>query len=222
MDYEILRPPEQLCGIFWRCLSTVLPLKHWVRSDLLFRSASLLHCGQEQDRSLQRFYQHQELWYFSRSLLQDISGKVNISPQFANLKENGVLVPISGVLLWAIPNYMISNEMGVAIFRGNHGYKLCGLTDPEGIVIRLLMYLVSFILIYTFLALLPDIKLPITYVGRHTMGIYFFHYPIMIIMNGLYLLQIPEMNNVWVLLGVSLVFVLVLGICRWIFFIQVC
>lgn len=126
-------------------------------------------------------------------------------------KGKWVLVPISGVLLWAIPNYMISNEMGVAIFRGNHGYKLCGLTDPEGIVIRLLMYLVSFILIYTFLALLPDIKLPITYVGRHTMGIYFFHYPIMIIMNGLYLLLIPEMNNVWVLLGVSLVFVLVLG-----------
>ena len=126
-------------------------------------------------------------------------------------KGKWVLVPISGVLLWAIPNYMISNEMGVAIFRGNHGYKLCGLTDPEGIVIRLLMYLVSFILIYTFLALLPDIKLPLTYVGRHTMGIYFFHYPIMIIMNGLYLLQIPEMNNVWVLLGVSLVFVLVLG-----------
>ena len=120
-------------------------------------------------------------------------------------------MPISGVLLWAIPNYMISNEMGVAIFRGNHGYKLCGLTDPEGIVLRLLMHLVSFILIYTFLALLPDIKLPLTYVGRHTMGIYFFHYPIMIIMNGLYLLQIPEMNNVWVLLGVSLVFVLVLG-----------
>ena len=126
-------------------------------------------------------------------------------------KGKWVLVPISGVLLWAIPNYMISNEMGVAIFRGNHGYKLCGLTDPEGIVLRLLMYLVSFILIYTFLALLPDIKLPLTYVGRHTMGIYFFHYPIMIIMNGLYLLQIPEMNNVWVLLGVSLVFVLVLG-----------
>lgn len=126
-------------------------------------------------------------------------------------KGKWVLVPISGVLLWAIPNYMISNEMGVAIFRGNHGYKLCGLTDPEGIILRLLMYLVSFILIYTFLALLPDIKLPLTYVGRHTMGIYFFHYPIMIIMNGLYLLQIPEMNNVWVLLGVSLVFVLVLG-----------
>ena len=106
---------------------------------------------------------------------------------------------------------MITNEMGIAIFRANHGYKLCGLTDPEGIILRLLMYLVSFILIYTLLALLPDIKLPLTYVGRHTMGIYFFHYPIMIIMNGLYILRIPEMNNVWVLLGVSLAFVLVLG-----------
>lgn len=126
-------------------------------------------------------------------------------------KGKWVLVPISAVLLWAIPNYMITNEMGIAIFRANHGYKLCGLTDPEGIILRLLMYLVSFILIYTLLALLPDIKLPLTYVGRHTMGIYFFHYPIMIIMNGLYILRIPEMNNVWVLLGVSLVFVLVLG-----------
>ena len=57
----------------------------------------------------------------------------------------------------------------------------------------------------------PDMKLPITFVGRNTMGIYFFHYPIMIIMNGLYILMLPALNNIWVLLGVSLVFVLVLG-----------
>lgn len=126
-------------------------------------------------------------------------------------KGKWVLIPISGVLLWGIPNYMITNNMAVSIFRGNHSYKICGLTDPEGMVIRLLMYLVSFIIIYTLLALLPDIKLPTTYIGRHTMGIYFFHYPIMIVMNGLYLLLIPEMNSVWVLLGVSFVFVLILG-----------
>ena len=126
-------------------------------------------------------------------------------------KGKWVLVPISAVLLWAIPNYMITNGMGIAIFRANHRYQLCGLTDQEGIVIRLLMYLVSFIVIYTFLALMPDIKLPLTYIGRHTMGIYLFHYPIMIIMNGLYLLRLPQLTNVWALLGVSLVFILVLG-----------
>ena len=126
-------------------------------------------------------------------------------------KGKWILVAISGVLLWAIPNYMIPNEMGIAIFRGNHGYQLCGLTDPQGVILRLLMYLVSFVVVYTMLALVPDINLPLTSVGRHTMGIYFFHYPIMIIMNGLYILMLPAMNNVWVLLGVSLVFVLVLG-----------
>ena len=89
VDYEILRPTGTVMWYILALFIYRLTIEALVRSDLLFRSASLLHCGQEQDRSLQRFYQHQELWYFSRSLLQDISGKVNISPQFANLKENG-------------------------------------------------------------------------------------------------------------------------------------
>ena len=126
-------------------------------------------------------------------------------------KGKWVLVPISAVLLWAIPNYMITNGMGIAIFRANHRYQLCGLTDQEGIVIRLLMYLVSFVLVLTLLALIPDVKLPVTFVGRNTMGIYFFHYPIMIVLNGLLLLSIPQMLNVWVLFGVSWVLVLILG-----------
>lgn len=126
-------------------------------------------------------------------------------------KGKWVLIPISAALLFAVPHYMISNGMPVDIFRGNHSYILCGLTDEVGIILRLLMYLVSFILILTFLALLPDRKLPWTFIGRNTMGIYFFHYPIMIVMSGLLILKIPQLGNVWALLGVSLVFVLVLG-----------
>ena len=122
-----------------------------------------------------------------------------------------VLGPISAVLLWAIPNYMISNEMSVAIFRGNHSYKLCGLEDPEGIVIRLLMYLVSFTIIFALLALMPDRRHPFIFLGRNTMGIYFFHYPILILMNGLLILKIPQLMNVWALFGISVLFVLVLG-----------
>lgn len=126
-------------------------------------------------------------------------------------KGKWVLIPISGALLFAVPHYMITNGMPVDIFRGNHSYVLCGLTNELGMILRLLMYLVSFILILTFLALLPDRKLPWTYIGRNTMGIYFFHYPIMIVMSGLLILKIPQLVNVWALLGVSLVFVLVLG-----------
>ena len=120
-------------------------------------------------------------------------------------------MPISGLLLYAIPNFMIANQIPIDIFRGNHTYQLSGMDDITGMLIRLLMYLVSFVLVLTFLALMPDVKLPITFVGRNTMGIYFFHYPIMIVMNGLFLLSIPQMLNVWVLFGVSWIFVLLLG-----------
>ena len=126
-------------------------------------------------------------------------------------KGKWVLIPISGLLLYAIPNFMIANKTPIDIFRGNHTYQLSGMDDITGMLIRLLMYLVSFVLVLTFLALMPDVKLPITFIGRNTMGIYFFHYPIMIVLNGLLLLSIPQMLNVWVLFGVSWIFVLILG-----------
>ena len=121
------------------------------------------------------------------------------------------VLPLAGFVLYGVPNYMISNSIPVDIFRGNHTYMLSGLVDEVGMVIRLLMYLVSFLMILTFFALLPDRKLPFTFIGRNTMGIYFFHYPIMIIIDGLLLLKIPELLNVWALLGISLLFVLILG-----------
>ncbi len=122
-----------------------------------------------------------------------------------------VLLPLSGLLLFGISHYMISNGIAVDIFRGNHTYQLCGLTTETGIVIRLLMYLVSFTLIFTFFAILPDKKLPWTFIGRNTMGIYFFHYPIMIVLDGLMILKLPQFMNVWGLLALSLAFVLILG-----------
>ena len=123
-------------------------------------------------------------------------------------KGKWILLLVSALLLYAVPNFMIANEIPVDIFRGNHTYQLSGMDDITGMLIRLLMYLVSFVLVLTFLALIPDVKLPVTFVGRNTMGIYFFHYPIMIVMNGLLLLNIPQLLNVWALLGVSLIFVL--------------
>ena len=126
-------------------------------------------------------------------------------------KGKWILILVSALLLYAVPNFMIANEIPVDIFRGNHTYQLSGMDDITGMLIRLLMYLVSFVMVLTFLALIPDVKLPVTFIGRNTMGIYFFHYPIMIVLNGLLLLSIPQMLNVWVLFGVSWVLVLILG-----------
>ena len=100
-------------------------------------------------------------------------------------KGKWILLLVSALLLYAVPNFMIANEIPVDIFRGNHTYQLSGMDDITGMLIRLLMYLVSFVLVLTFLALIPDVKLPVTFFGRNTMGIYFFYYPIMIVLNGL-------------------------------------
>lgn len=211
VDYEILRPTG---SVMWYILAlfiyrlTIEALGK-IRFIVLLSILFALWAGTRPEFTT--FLSSSRIVVFFPFFVAGYLWKSEYITAIRKFKGKWILVAISGVLLWAIPNYMIPNEMGIAIFRGNHGYQLCGLTDPQGVILRLLMYLVSFVVVYTMLALVPDIKLPLTYVGRHTMGIYFFHYPIMIIMNGLYILMLPAMNNVWVLLGVSLVFVLVLG-----------
>lgn len=211
VDYEILRPTG---SVMWYILAlfiyrlTIEALGK-IRFIVLLSILFALWAGTRPEFTT--FLSSSRIVVFFPFFVAGYLWKSEYITAIRKFKGKWILVAISGVLLWAIPNYMIPNEMGIAIFRGNHGYQICGLTDPQGVILRLLMYLVSFVVVYTMLALVPDIKLPLTYVGRHTMGIYFFHYPIMIIMNGLYILMLPAMNNVWVLLGVSLVFVLVLG-----------
>lgn len=211
VDYEILRPTG---SVMWYILAlfiyrlTIEALGK-IRFIVLLSILFALWAGTRPEFTT--FLSSSRIVVFFPFFVAGYLWKSEYITAIRKFKGKWILVAISGVLLWAIPNYMIPNEMGIAIFRGNHGYQLCGLTDPQGVILRLLMYLVSFVVVYTMLALVPDIKLPLTYVGRHTMGIYFFHYPILIIMNGLYLLMIPQMNNVWALLGVSFLFLLVLG-----------
>ncbi len=123
-----------------------------------------------------------------------------------------IVIPLFAIiLLFVATNYMIGNNIPVAIFRGNHSYLGSGMDNIEGMVVRGMMYLISFTVIFAMLVFMPDKRHPFIFLGRNTMGIYFFHYPIMIVMNGLLILKIPQLLNVWALLGVSLIFVLVLG-----------
>ena len=123
-----------------------------------------------------------------------------------------IVIPLFAfILLFVATNYMIGNNIPIALFRGNHSYLGSGMDDVEGMVVRGMMYLISFIIIFALLVLMPDKRHHFIFLGRNTMGIYFFHYPIMIVMNGLLILKLPQLLNVWSLLGVSLIFVLVLG-----------
>ncbi len=126
-------------------------------------------------------------------------------------KGKWILIPVTGVLLYSVPNYMLKHNLPVDLFRQNHSYQMSGVTMWEGISLRILMYVVSFIVIFLLFAILPDRKHFLTFLGRNTMPIYFFHYPILIVANGLLLTQISYVDTIWGNLAVSAVLVLVLG-----------
>ena len=122
-----------------------------------------------------------------------------------------VIALICLILLFVATNYMIGNNIPVDLFRGNHSYLASGMDDMQGMVVRGMMYLISFTVIFALLVLMPDKKHPFIFLGRNTMGIYFFHYPVLIALNSLKILKIPVMLNIWTLAGVSLGLLLILG-----------
>ena len=114
-------------------------------------------------------------------------------------------------LLCSLWLYMSNNDLPVDLFRENHSYQISGVTNLEGIVLRSIMYIVSYTLIITFFALFPEGKLFPGLLGKNTMSIFIFHYPILMVLNWLDLLKLPIMLNWWAPLVLSLVFILVLG-----------
>ena len=131
-----------------------------------------MHCGQEQDRNLRLIFQAPGLLYFS-VFVAGYLWKSDYTDVVRKFKGKWILLLVSALLLYAVPNFMIANEIPVDIFRGNHTYQLSGMDDITGMLIRLLMYLVSFVLVLTFLALIPDVKLPVTLLEEIPWGFIF-------------------------------------------------
>ena len=122
-----------------------------------------------------------------------------------------ILLVLSIGMLVVIPVYMINQKIPVDLLRENHTYLMSGVSVQTGLILRMLMYLTSFTVIITLFALLPDRKLITTFIGRNTMSVYFLHYPLLIVFNGLRLLRIPQIMNLPGCLLLSLVLVLLLG-----------
>lgn len=61
------------------------------------------------------------------------------------------------------------------IFYGRYSYIDMGLGNLEGIFIRMVCYVISFLLVYLFMLVLPTEKKSYSYLGERTMAIYIFH-----------------------------------------------
>ena len=61
------------------------------------------------------------------------------------------------------------------IFYGRYSYADMDMSSVEGVLVRIGCYLISFLLIYLFMLVLPTEKKSYSYLGERTMAIYIFH-----------------------------------------------
>ena len=211
MDYELLRPSGTVMWYVLALFAYRLTIEAFGKIRFIVPVSIIFALWAGTRMEFSTFLSASRIVVFFPFFVAGYLWKSEYTKVIRKFKGKIVLALISVILLFIVTNYMIGNSIPVDLFRGNHSYLASGMENTEGMVVRGLMYLVSFTIIFALLALMPDRRHPFIFLGRNTMGIYFFHYPILILMNGLLILKIPQLMNVWALFGISVLFVLVLG-----------
>ncbi len=79
------------------------------------------------------------------------------------------------IVLGAVLACLCAYTSTIQIFHGRYSYDSMDLTPLEGILTRIICYLLSFGFLFFFMALLPEQRKPYSYIGQRTMPIYIFH-----------------------------------------------
>ena len=211
MDYELLRPSGTVMWYVLALFAYRLTIEAFGKIRFIVPLSIIFALWAGTRMEFSTFLSASRIVVFFPFFVAGYLWKSEYTKVIRKFKGKIVVALFVIILLFVATNYMIGNNIPVDLFRGNHSYLASGMDNVEGMVVRGMMYLISFTVIFALLVLMPDKRHPFIFLGRNTMGIYFFHYPIMILMNGLMILNIPQLMNVWALFGVSLLFVLILG-----------
>lgn len=155
MDYELLRPSGT---VMWYVLALFVyrltieafgKIRFIVPVSIIFA----LWAGTRMEFST--FLSTSRIVVFFPFFVAGYLWKSEYTKVIRKFKGKIVLALISVILLFIVTNYMIGNSIPVDLFRGNHSYLASGMENTEGMVVRGLMYLVSFTIIFALLALMP-------------------------------------------------------------------
>ena len=211
MDYELLRPSGTVMWYVLALFAYRLTIEAFGKIRFIVPLSIIFALWAGTRMEFSTFLSASRIVVFFPFFVAGYLWKSEYTKVIRKFKGKIVVALFVIILLFVATNYMIGNNIPVDLFRGNHSYLASGMDNVQGMVVRGMMYLISFTVIFALLVLMPDKRHPFIFLGRNTMGIYFFHYPIMILMNGLMILNIPQLLNVWALFGVSVLFVLILG-----------
>lgn len=211
MDFELLRPSGTVMWYVLALFAYRLTIEAFGKIRFIVPLSMIFALWAGTRMEFSTFLSTSRIVVFFPFFVAGYLWKNEYTKAIRKFKGKIVLALFAIILLFVATNYMIGNDIPVDLFRGNHSYLASGMGNVEGMVVRGLMYLISFTIIFALLSLMPDRRHPFAFIGRNTMGIYFFHYPLLILMNGLQILKMPQLLNGWALAGVSLLFVLILG-----------
>ena len=78
---------------------------------------------------------------------------------------------INAALVWVA----LKSEFSVKIFYGRYDYEYLDLTDFEGVLLRIICYLISVLMIGVVMVMIPGSQNKYSILGQKTMSIYLFH-----------------------------------------------
>lgn len=91
--------------------------------------------------------------------------------RFGREQAFGMFLILNLALAWVA----LKSDLSVKIFYGRYDYEYLDLTNPQGIALRMVCYLVSLLMIYIVAILIPGAKNEFSGLGQKTMSVYLFH-----------------------------------------------
>ena len=80
-----------------------------------------------------------------------------------------------GLIILFLTFLGLKGSVPMQIFYGRYNYASMKLGMFEGMAWRLMLYVIGFLMTFAIMVLMTDKKLPLSYIGTRTMGIYLFH-----------------------------------------------
>lgn len=125
--------------------------------------------------NLDNFLSIPRILFFFPFFLAGLSFDSSCLTRFRNRKGYFGALAILGAFAVFLFTDTWHDRLSPKIFYGRYSYEEMGLGDLQGMLIRVLCYMISFLLIYLFMLVLPTEKKSYSYLGQRTMAIYIFH-----------------------------------------------
>ena len=124
---------------------------------------------------LEIFFPFRVFCFSSRSFLPGKKFDSSSLARFRNRKGYLCALTILGSFAVFLFTDKYHHRLDQKIFYGRYSYADMDMSSVEGVLVRIGCYLISFLLIYLFMLVLPTEKKSYSYLGERTMAIYIFH-----------------------------------------------